>query len=505
MAHEHDWLLPTPLWSTNGYRQVEFYQPALFEYQSDEFMEEFLASVSTSTPSALKQARLKPEDGIVKKLFQPAHGRFYLAAASLCCREPGFPSREVRQADGEKVALVLRKLVGGKEYGWVAAGEKKGWRPVNGSARGLLTNADEQRLPAFKVITNDGRPLYCGYVPTSSSETYDLPVSKLDLDPGEVAPDIPVEELDARFKTPLTKNPDTGDSLVDTLPDDVAWTTSVYLLVELWEFLEKYRLDLPGICDAIKEEETSPTFSGDKADELADLFRFLQTQAYKGSLTLAQALKKVADNYTALNAVGGGDLPALGFLKTVYNLKGTTTVSEALDDLMNKVRAALPDERPPLKLPKLDVNSAVRYVLRFIYERPQCEPPEVQVSMPSQPFTFAPFFDPDAPARPVRIPLPSDVSIAGLRKFNKNVTFMMSDAMRKKMESIIGKEKDILDNPDLSEPTDNIAFVCSFSIQIIFLVAFMLLMIFVVVLNIIFWWLAFFKICLPVPKKLMPQ
>jgi hypothetical protein len=125
--------------------------------------------------------------------------------------------------------------------------------------------------------------------------------------------------------------------------------------------------------------------------------------------------------------------------------------------------------------------------------------------MPSQPFTFAPFFDPDAPARPVRIPLPSDVSIAGLRKFNKNVTFMMSDAMRKKMQSIVGKEQDILDNPDLPEPSGDIAFVCSFSIQIIFLVAFMLLMIFVVVFNLIFWWLAFFKICLPVPKKLIPQ
>jgi hypothetical protein len=32
----------------------------------------------------------------------------------------------------------------------------------------------------------------------------------------------------------------------------------------------------------------------------------------------------------------------------------------------------------------------------------------------------------------------------------------------------------------------------------------MLLIIFVVVLNLVFWWMAFFKICLPIPKRLAP-
>jgi hypothetical protein len=147
-------------------------------------------------------------------------------------------------------------------------------------------------------------------------------------------------------------------------------------------------------------------------------------------------------------------------------------------------------------------------VLRFVYERPQCEPVITEVSTPSQPFTFAPFFDADAPARPIRIPLPSDVSIAGLRRYNKGVTFMMSDAMRKKMNMVLGKEPDFLDpdpTPGSGEDGLGIAFICSFSLQIIFIVAFMLLLIFVFVFNIIFWWMAFFKICLPVPKSLLPE
>jgi hypothetical protein len=42
---------------------------------------------------------------------------------------------------------------------------------------------------------------------------------------------------------------------------------------------------------------------------------------------------------------------------------------------------------------------------------------------------MAGFFDPDAPARPVRIGLPVDISPAGLRKFDKNAVFVMSDML----------------------------------------------------------------------------
>ena len=42
---------------------------------------------------------------------------------------------------------------------------------------------------------------------------------------------------------------------------------------------------------------------------------------------------------------------------------------------------------------------------------------------------MANFFDPDAPARPVRIALPIDTSPAGLRKFDKNAAFVMSDML----------------------------------------------------------------------------
>jgi hypothetical protein len=504
--HEHDWLAPSPFWGANDYRQVDFYRPALFELRSDDFMDEFLdaagAPSAAQVTEQLSAHRLAPLPSGPNKLFQPAHGRFYLAAASLCCRTPGFPDRELVRAEGESAGFALRKLVGGKEYAWVPEGPgvvAARWQPVGDSGRSVLKG--EERLPAFVTPLAGGRRIFCGYVPVSSSQTYGIQPKQLAVS-GQDEPRV--QELSSRFIAPLY------DDQMDLITDNTAaWTTSVYLVLELWEYLETH---LPDVAAAVKDD-TTPAFSGDTAAAQAALLTFLRNQTYRGSLSLAEALQEVAAVEDALNAPGGGDLNALGLTEGKYNLKGQNDLNNAgLDALREAVKPALPAVGEPVKVPKLDVSTGVHYVLRFVYERPQCSPAPgklglVEVSQPSQPFVFAPFFDADAPARPVRIPLPSDVSIAGLRKAGKNVSFMMSDAMRKKMGMLLGKEKTLLgDNPDPNpEGGLDFAFICSFSIQIIFIIAFMLLLIFVVVFNIIFWWLAFFKICLPVPKSLLPD
>ncbi|HEX6625019.1 MAG TPA: hypothetical protein VF064_15015, partial [Pyrinomonadaceae bacterium] len=108
------------------------------------------------------------------------------------------------------------------------------------------------------------------------------------------------------------------------------------------------------------------------------------------------------------------------------------------------------------------------------------------------------FFDPEAPARDIRVGLPVDVSIAGLRKFKKNVAFMMSKELRSKLESLSGQEKAVLDNEaSVSDPGLNIGHICSFSLPIITLCAFILLMIIVILLNLVFWWIPLLRICFP--------
>jgi hypothetical protein len=480
----------------------------LLEFRSDAFMDEFFAVAGAAKPDGLG-AVITPQPGATTpvKLYQPVHGCFYLACASLCCRMPGFPDRDVRVADGESVFFVLRKLIAGEEFAWVIDGTAKGWQPLNGQPRRSVRN--EERLPLLEAQSGCCRSLLFGYIPVSSRETYAVPASSLKTEDkaGVVTtPDTRVEEFGSRFSGPLI----TLDGIVvdDSTPDptpgsvrsSIVLSISVAMILDLWEYFDRY---LPDVAAALAAGTgTSGPFT-EKADEKKALIKALEGQQLGTGVTLASALTLAASKRDELNAPGGGNLPLLGFTDA-YSLKDREIDR---DGLSVAIRAALSEALPDVELPKLETGQDVQYTLRCVYERPQCDPPVQVVSQPSAPFQLAPFFDADAPVRPVRIALPADVSVAGLRKFKQGVTFIMSDAMRKKVDMLAGNERKLIDDPpEVGEESGGaFAFVCSFSIQIIFIVAFFLLLMFVIILNFVFWWIAFFKICFPIPKRFLPE
>jgi len=102
-----------------------------------------------------------------------------------------------------------------------------------------------------------------------------------------------------------------------------------------------------------------------------------------------------------------------------------------------------------------------------------------------------------SPGRAIQVALPIDTSPAALRKYDKNVAFMISDQLAKQMNRVRGL-KQLMDGN--VGPEVGIGMVCSFSIPIITICALLVLMIFLMLLNIIFFWLPFFKICFPVPE-----
>jgi hypothetical protein len=510
MRESFDWLKPCLLWQADGqdYRQSDFFQPHLLEFRSDEFMDEFLAATVEPGGAAFGKAVLAaPAKGQTLKLFQPAHGCFYLLSASLCCRQPGFPDREIRSPEGENVFFVLRKFVDGAEYGWVMEGQKGSWRPVNGSGRQFLP--DEERLPLLSARSCAQRTLWFGYLPVAGRETYAAAPKELPDASGKPL-DLRLEELGARFVTPLIKQ--TIAKPPQTLPSPLtviqqrdpsrARDLSVFILLELYEFFETYLKDVATALNA------GPAAS--LAGASGDLLSLLRATPLNDDLTLAKALGAVADKRDELNRLGDADMEQTLDFGEKYNLATVPEIDDpegVTKQLLEAVKEALPEEAPPAELPKFTATQPDKtyYAARCVYERPQCEPVFHAVSPPSAPFQLAPYFDPDAPARPVRIPLPTDISIAGLRKFKKGVTFLISDSLQKKISRLTGKEKELLkDNPSLNEEDEGgLAFICSFSIQIIFIVAFMLLLMFVIIFNLVFWWIAFFRICLPVPKKLL--
>ena len=141
-------------------------------------------------------------------------------------------------------------------------------------------------------------------------------------------------------------------------------------------------------------------------------------------------------------AATSGPLPTLA-VTPGPNETAAQIAGRKLDKLSDLVEAALPAQvQPPESSLPLAAQHAMDmregwFVLRCVYERPECGPidPPV-VSAPSAAFQMASFFDPDAPARPVRIALPIDTSPAGLRKFDKNTAFMISDMLCGQIERV---------------------------------------------------------------------
>ncbi|MCA1564722.1 MAG: hypothetical protein LC803_03500 [Acidobacteria bacterium] len=358
-------------------------------------------------------------------------------------------------------------------------------------------------------------------------------------------------------------------------------TVSWYILLDFAKFLEQYLPDVwatvmgtatptlstpeSTLVNALKQtafdQATFTKLTNENpiaSDELKSLVKGVGYQAKDVVKTLADALKairggapldetkaaKIADDLESVATSYLRDNPDAKWPTFLFPLADTEfegplapkasgvvdetdqflKAAQRVSNLASLVAAALKEQETtfaaplPLAAQKVLDTREGWFTVRCVYERPECGPidPPV-VSAPTQPFQLASFFDPDAPARPIRIAMPIDTSPAGLRKFDKNTAFMISDMLcgqidRAKGMSLGDLVRSVLPWPlhkDLSapdkgpckEPGGSLEFgmICSLSIPIITICALLLLMIIVNLLDIIFRWLPYFLICFPLP------
>lgn len=175
-----------------------------------------------------------------------------------------------------------------------------------------------------------------------------------------------------------------------------------------------------------------------------------------------------------------------------------------------------PDTESALKTKRIFDTREAWFTIRCIFERPNCGPFEPPVvSDPTEPFQLASFFDPDAPARPIRIPMPVDISVAGLRKYKKNTGLIISDLLcgqikRIRKLTLADLVLSVLPWPfhkDLPDPgetgpckegDDTFGMICSLSIPIVTLCALILLIIMVALFDMFFKWIPYLFVCLPI-------
>lgn len=495
------WLAPSPLWAAHlNAEPAAMRRPSVLRFASDTFMDD-IAALLASNPAALagqivrgesfrarplgSPAGWVPPPLPVPKLYQPAHGHFSLIAASLVCRIPGLPDRTLNVQAGERTGFVMRRLASdGTEYAWATEGTSAhGWRHIPAGAERAV-HEDEEQLPLFPVVfAEEGRRrrLLMGLIPTASRETFQ---AAPELSPLVVPPSDPREE-------------ELRERVIDVLEDlraassarEQAIEGSLFILLDLADFLITHRSSVwtPVIAGTAAVPSSQPGHA---------LYQqlLLASTGAPGNVTWLTAIRNTWAQRDRITR-GEATSPSLP-----YDLRATGI---SLDDLARNAMAAIgtwtPPAEPPAEVPvpKLPTGGAVRYGLRMVFERPGCGPlqPPV-VSERTAPFLLASFFDSDAPARSIRISLPIDTSTAGLRAYRNNVGFVISDRLKQQIGCVRDATSALKGDISCGQPID-IGLICSFSIPIITICALVLLMVMVIALNIVFWWLPFFRICVP--------
>jgi hypothetical protein len=527
IAHQLEWTCASPLWgpATTADR-VAMRRPTILSFANDAFIEELTATLATSPAdlaarvAVYESARATPAPSSSShslKLYQPAHGRHYLVAANLVCQIPGIPDRVVDRARDEAIGFVLRRVDGhGAELGWVITrpGEtpEGEWRPVP-DPRASLTG--EQLYPMFGLSYEDKgrrRKLNIGLLPVGSREQFEAaeiaatpPDTSSEGDPRANAADARLADALALLQTPQVPLgdgvPPAEQQQIRAAQEAQEREATAFLLLDLADWLAQ---EAPSFWTAISSIPPRRP-SGPTAGQLYDALTQLAVDTSVAGTWLV-AMRSATSERDKLF----GDAPGAPTL--TRNARRSPLFAEALRTMLHGLVGELgPAPVPPPAAPETGegapppTTTGLRYIARAIFRRPRCGALHKDVvSDPSAEFVLAGFYDFDAPARPVRISLPIDTSIAGLRKFKKNVSFVLSKSLRAQLSRTTDLKK-ALDGNIASGKSFELGEICSFSIPVITICALIVLMIFIQLLNIVFWWLPFLKICLPIPQPRSPQ
>jgi len=548
MITQVQWLTPSPLWTelSGAADPTAFRRPAILRFATDTFMPELQGVLQGSTPQAIRNyvaqgenwqnpaSGLDSASNLPLKLFQPVQSRFYLIAASLACRKPGLPDHTVDRTSGESVAFVVRQLRPNTgvsatpgivfdptqftEYAWIsnpgvngapgAVGDQAEWAPVVGT--NLVAGEEQLALSPSRAGSNgSARRVLTGLIPASRRQLYiaartagngngntngnangNGSTSAAALDPR-------ADMFNRQVVTPWCLLEDWWNNLGNPVPPSAtqnalyilnAKQSSALILADFASFLIAW---IPNVWAAVQDNSK---VSGLSSSESA-LFNTL-------GANLRQAIADANTFDPQFESAGTGDaFPPPGYAP--YPLTDPANYIDPTT-LQAPVAAALPPigtvKQPPSPQPvpqkPSDPQGNFWFVVRCVYLRPQCG--NNVLSQPSQPFQLASYYDSDAPARRIQVALPIDTSAAGLRKFDKGVSFLLSPELRNQMSRVTSLQD--LANGNLGSPGGvDIGWICSFSIPIITICAMILLFVIVIALNIVFFWMPFFKICLPVP------
>lgn len=477
----------------------------------------------------------------------PTHRAFHLLCCEVVCERFGRPALDPARITS--AGFVIRRLRDGREQAWtLEEGEALGWRDASTGlkdpdldrrmcANGLLqpranqaTYSGEQTHPLHVLDSTDAKgkrhTLLFGYVPLGGFY-YERDAQ----DPFDAQSRQAVEEVAARslpwpfgYRDGAPQAWRTDDS---AQVDDGVPSTSLFELLRL--LVNRYHLGEAGReANAELEALFADIWFYDDARVPARLrggpFTEHTRELIRGARRLPLTaylqdcfargddnplVRWIIEQEDAADRAGG--LDRLAQLAPLPDASGNGTLTLSLklvasdaEDIRHRLgqrfREQTLAQAREIPLPKFGQGeNDVYQILPFVRSRNDQGKEQIQWGdghCRSLQFRVAAPLDPEA-SRPSLIPMPSLRDLRrGLAKgaavLTPGDTFDFINGLRLKKgasEDVIGKG-----------PKLGVQWICSFSLPVITLVAMILLMIMVSLLNIVFFWLPWVRICLPFPK-----
>lgn len=496
--------------------EQDFIGAVLADLESDTWRDAIARRAGTErAPSGRYLFGRRGSDGMLE-LSPPTHKRFHLVVLEACCHAPGSPRIDPRALAG--MGFVLRRRDRTDWQGWMKAGPvRHGWkrlddvgadpdpllrRPARTGAAGALEALIAKRRGSAPQLAEEVHPLFLappalcarlgrtilyGLVPTASSEMSEVPTPPLDYAAIEdVAERNAIRDhlssyLKARAQTAM---PQQGNQL---LPQWNALDSDDLQLKAFAIFLYQLAVELGAF---------EPTPSAQALMTRLSRIRLPLERDAQGRIVrdvaASEFLATARDVLIDRNANAYATMPL--YWPAISAADGAALTDAALACLSARFAQVVPNA------PKFEGDSE-RYAIRaFVRVRGHAEcPPKLVWSAWSETFRILPWWASDAP--PIRVSLPDVFDPQVLKNLKPGVSFALPPKLAKLLE---GDAKKLRDGDGNAEGGLDIAWLCSFSIPIITLCAFIVLNIFLKLFDLIFQWMLYLKICIPIPKRRGP-
>lgn len=502
--------------------------PSILERRDEDFIAAMLEELAGEQHATIV-ANHRPKaatDGALR-LFQPIHRTFNLALLEAHCDTFGNPRLDPRKiaSSGQVIRRVRPQPDGSKRYeAWCATRSKvAGWVALPDAASpDHLRDPDPARRPQARYTADPAFDrAHFGAGDQTAEETTSLFVA-------------PPNTATVTTRTllygvmPVASSARAGAMPKGTAPAADEWAAHLSLLlrtsanpVNLW----------PANSNADRAAVL------DRADLKTNPITLPDSSVAPGASRFVLLVRQLAQEFSLLRPINPDTtqklVAALNRL-SIALVDGTSR--PAGDYLVEAARCYLDQPKPALSLPRPhtwpSVSAAIatdlfnvlhqiagetelsvfstdsgggryddltaRYVLRaFIrVKQPGHCPPKIVWSPYSEEFSIAPWFE-SGPGGPVPIMLP-DLTPDFFKNARPNVAFSVPARLANALNQ---DPKKILEGNGGNGSSFTLDWICGFNLPIITICAFFVLNIFLSLLNIVFFWLPFVKVCIPFPRK----